>query len=95
MLMALTVFGAVAGALRDERLIRRVDAPGPAYILREKGAPLSRTDITRVEGRCFLNDTIGRFCRSEAGKAARWALLDRIATCPTALRRAAMTQSRL
>lgn len=73
---------AVAGSCRDESVIRKVDQPNPAYILYEKGAILNWTDITEVEGCYSLNDTIGDICKSDAGKAALLAVLDKIPKRP-------------
>jgi len=51
----ITELVAVAGELRDESVIRKVDEPNPAYILVEKGAVLNWWDITTVPGHADLN----------------------------------------
>jgi len=59
---------AVAGELRDEGLIRKVDRMNPDYILREQGAVLNWFDITEIEGRFSLNDKIGEVIKTFRGK---------------------------
>ena len=59
---------AVAGDLRDESIIRKVDKMNPDYILREQGAVLNWFDIIEVEGRCSLNDKIGDVTKTLRGK---------------------------
>ena len=59
---------AVAGGLRDESIIRKVDTMNPDYILREQGAVLNWFDITEIEGRCSLNDKIGDVLKTFRGK---------------------------
>ena len=59
---------AVAGCLRDESIIRKVDTMNPDYILREQGAVLNWFDITEVEGRFSLNDKIGAVIKTFRGK---------------------------
>ncbi len=59
---------AVAGELRDESLIRKVDKMNPDYILREQGAVLNWFDITEIEGRYSINDKLGDILKSFWGK---------------------------
>ena len=59
---------AVAGELRDESVIRKVDKMNPDYILREQGAVLNWFDITEIEGRFSLNDKIGDVVKTLRGK---------------------------
>ena len=59
---------AVAGDLRDEGIIRKVDKMNPDYITREQGAVLNWFDITEIEGRCSLNDKIGEVIKTLRGK---------------------------
>ncbi len=59
---------AVAGELRDESFIRKVDKMNPDYILREQGAVLNWFDITEIEGRFSLNSKIGEVTKTLRGK---------------------------
>ena len=59
---------AVAGGLRDESIIRKVDTMNPDYILREQGAVLNWFDITEPEGRFCLNEKIGDVLKTLRGK---------------------------
>ena len=63
-----TKLEAVAGDLRDESVIRKVDKMNPDYILREQGAVLNWFDITEIEGRFSLNDKIGDVIKTLRGK---------------------------
>ena len=63
-----TKLEAVAGDLRDESVIRKVDKMNPDYILREQGAVLNWFDITEIEGRFSLNDKIGEVMKTFRGK---------------------------
>ena len=63
-----SVLVAVAGECRDESRIRKVDKMNEDYILREQGAVLNWFDITEVEGRCSLNDTLGDVMKTFRGK---------------------------
>ena len=63
-----TKLEAVAGDLRDESVIRKVDKMNPDYILREQGAVLNWFDITEIEGRFSLNDKIGDVMKTLRGK---------------------------
>ena len=63
-----TKLQAVAGDLRDESVIRKVDKMNPDYILREQGAVLNWFDITEVEGRFSLNDKLGDIMKTFRGK---------------------------
>ncbi len=59
---------AVAGELRDESVIRKVDTFNESYRLREKGAILNWFDITEVEGYLSLNDKISDILATVQGK---------------------------
>ena len=59
---------AVAGELRDESVIRKVDQMNPDNIHREQGAVLNWFDITEIEGRFSLNSKIGEVTRTFGGK---------------------------
>ena len=63
-----TKLEAVAGDLRDESFIRKVDKMNPDYILREQGAVLNWFDITEIEGRFSLNDKLGEIMKTFRGK---------------------------
>ena len=58
----------VAGDCRDEATIRKVEKMNPDYILREQGAVLNWFDITEIEGRFSLNDTLGDIMKTFRGK---------------------------
>ena len=59
---------AVAGDLKDESIIRKVDTPNEDYVLKEKGAILNWFDIDAPEGRFCLNDKMGDIMKSKRGK---------------------------
>ncbi len=59
---------AVAGNIKDECIIKKVDSPNPNYILREQGAVLNWFDITERDGYFSLNDKIGLISDSVKGK---------------------------
>ena len=59
---------AVAGECRDESKIRKVETVNQDYILREQGAVLNWFDITEIEGRFSLNDTLGDIMKTFRGK---------------------------
>ncbi len=59
---------AVAGELKDESVIRKVDTFNPDYRLRERGAVLNWFDITEVEGRLSLNSTFEDIMSTMQGK---------------------------
>ena len=63
-----TKLEAVAGGLRDESVIRKVDTMNPDYILREQGAVLNWFDITEIEGRHSLNSKLGEVAKTLRGK---------------------------
>ncbi len=58
---------AVAGDLKDESIIRKVEVFNEAYRLKEKGAVLNWFDITEVEGYFSLNSKIGDILKSPEG----------------------------
>jgi len=59
---------AVAGDLKDEGKIRKVDTPNESYRLREKGAVLNWFDITEVDGYFSLNDKLSDIMASPEGQ---------------------------
>ena len=59
---------AVAGDLKDEGTIRKVDEMNMDYVLVEKGAVLNWFDVTAPAGRYSLNDTIADIMKSKLGK---------------------------
>jgi beta-galactosidase len=59
---------AVAGDCRDESIIRKVDNRNEDYVLKEAGAVLNWFDVTEVEGKCSLNDTVGVIAKACRGK---------------------------
>ena len=59
---------AVAGDLKDEGVIRKVDEMNPDYILKEKGAVLNWFDVEEKEGRYSLNDKMSDIMASFWGK---------------------------
>ena len=63
-----SILKAVAGNCSDESIIRKVDKMNEDYILREQGAVLNWFDITEVEGRCSLNETLGDVMKTVRGK---------------------------
>ena len=63
-----TTLVAVAGECRDESVICKVDKPNEDYILRDGGAVLNWFDITEIEGKCSLNDTLGDVMKTFKGK---------------------------
>ena len=69
-----SIIKAQAGECTDESRIRRVDAMNPDYILREQGAVLNWFDITEIDGRFSLNDTIGDITKTLRGKLWLWGL---------------------
>ena len=63
-----TVLTAVAGELRDEGKIRKVDVFNEEYRLREKGAVLNWFDIDAPEGYLSLNDKMSDVIATVQGK---------------------------
>ena len=59
---------AVAGNLKDEGKIRKVETPNESYRLREKGAILNWYDITEVDGYFSLNDKLSDIMACPAGQ---------------------------
>ena len=59
---------AVAGELKDESVIRKVEVFNEAYRLREKGAILNWFDITEREGYLSLNDKMSDVMATPAGQ---------------------------
>ena len=61
---------AVAGELKDESNIRKVDTFNEDYRLKEKGAVLNWFDVTEIEGRLSLNSKMSEIMASFWGKMA-------------------------
>ena len=59
---------AVAGELKDESIIRKVEVFNEAYRLREKGAILNWFDITEREGYLSLNDKMSDVMATPGGQ---------------------------
>ncbi len=59
---------AVAGDLKDESVIRKVDTPNDSYRLKEKGAVLNWFDITEPEGYLSLNSKMSDIMATLRGK---------------------------
>ncbi len=58
---------AVAGDLKDESTVRKVEKFNEAYRLKEKGAVLNWFDITQPEGCLSLNDKISTIVQTQQG----------------------------
>jgi len=69
---------AVAGELKDEGAIRKVEVFNEAYRLREKGAVLNWFDITEKEGFFSLNDKISDIMASPAGRQLFMGLMSKM-----------------
>ena len=63
-----TKLEAVAGELRDESVIRKVDTFNEDYRLKEEGAILNWFDVIEPEGRLSLNDKVGTVLSTFRGK---------------------------
>ncbi len=63
-----TTLVAVAGELKDESFIRKVEVFNEEYRLKEAGAILNWFDITEKEGYFSLNDKMGDIMATVAGK---------------------------
>ena len=63
-----TTIVAVAGELRDESFIRKVDTFNEDYRVKEQGAILNWFDITEPEGYFSLNDKVGDIMATLRGK---------------------------
>ena len=63
-----TKLTAVAGQLKDESVIVKVETPNEAYRLKEKGAVLNWFDITEPEGYLSLNSKMSEILATVRGK---------------------------
>ena len=63
-----TTITAIAGDLRDESHIRKVDKFNEDYVLKEKGAILNWFDVTTRKGYFSLNDTMSEIMKTVRGK---------------------------
>ena len=59
---------AVAGDLKDESTINKVDTPNEGYIFKEQGAILNWFDITAPDGYLNINDKFSDICKTTKGK---------------------------
>ncbi len=59
-----------AGDLEDSGVIRKVDTPNEAYIMKEEGDVINWFEINTPDGRYSINDTIGDIMSTTAGKIA-------------------------
>ncbi len=59
-----------AGELEDTAVIRKVDTPNEAYVMKEEGQVINWFDITMPDGRFSINDTIGDILSTFGGKVA-------------------------
>ncbi len=69
---------AVAGALRDESVIRKVDTFNEAYRLREKNAVLNWFDVTEPEGYLSLNSKFSDIMATTQGKLLVMSMLGKM-----------------
>ncbi|MBR3755422.1 MAG: glycoside hydrolase family 2 protein [Clostridia bacterium] len=67
-----------AGELEDTAVIRKVDKPNEAYIMKEEGEVINWFDITMPDGRFSINDTIGDIMSTLSGKLAMVKILLKI-----------------
>ncbi|MBQ2384437.1 MAG: DUF4982 domain-containing protein [Oscillospiraceae bacterium] len=70
---------AVAGALRDESQIRKVEKFNDAYRMKERGAVLNWFDITEVEGHLSLNSKMSDILATLKGKMLLMGLFAKLA----------------
>ena len=73
-----TKLEAVAGELRDESVIRKVDTFNEEYRLVEKGAILNWFDVNEPEGRLSLNDKMGTVLSTLRGKMIFLSLIKKV-----------------
>ncbi len=73
-----------AGELEDTAVIRKVDKPNEAYIMKEEGAVINWFDITMPDGRFSINDTIGDIMSTLSGKVTMVKILLKIKNAMTA-----------
>ena len=65
-----TTLVAKAGDLEDSGVIRKVDTPNEAYIMKEEGQVINWFEINTPDGRFSINDTIGDILSTMSGKLA-------------------------
>ena len=73
-----TKLTAVAGELKDESVIRKVDTFNEAYRLKEVGAILNWFDVTEPEGRLSLNSKMSDIMATFRGKLVLLGLIKKI-----------------
>ncbi|MEE1011674.1 MAG: glycoside hydrolase family 2 TIM barrel-domain containing protein [Acutalibacteraceae bacterium] len=78
-----TTLVAKAGGLEDSAVIRKVDTPNEAYIMKEEGEVINWFDITMPDGRFSINDTIGDIMSTLKGKITMVKVLLRIKNAMT------------
>ncbi len=59
-----------ASELEDSGVIRKVDKPNEAYIMKEEGSVINWFEINTPDGRYSINDTIGDIMSTAGGKLA-------------------------
>ena len=65
-----TTLVAKAGDLEDSGVIRKVDTPNEAYIMKEEGSVINWFEINTPDGYYSINDTIGDIMSTAGGKIA-------------------------
>ncbi len=65
-----TTLVAKAGDLEDSGIIRKVDEPNEAYIMKEEGSVINWFEINTPDGYYSINDTIGDIMSTTGGKIA-------------------------
>ena len=78
-----TTLVAKAGELEDSGIIRKVDTPNEAYIMKEEGAVINWFDITMPDGRFSINDTVGDIMSTLKGKITMVKILLKIKNAMT------------
>ena len=78
-----TTLVAKAGELEDSGIIRKVDTPNEAYIMKEEGEVINWFDITMPDGRFSINDTVGDIMSTLKGKLTMVKILLKIKNAMT------------
>jgi len=78
-----TTLVAKAGELEDSAVIRKVDTPNEAYIMKEEGEVINWFDITMPDGRYSINDTVGDIMSTLKGKLTMVKILLKIKNAMT------------
>ncbi len=72
-----------AGDLEDSGVIRKVDKPNEAYIMKEEGSVINWFEINTPDGYYSINDTIGDIMSTVGGKLAMVRMLLKIKNAMT------------